>query len=57
MCFLISLILGDWSDDGITQENNTYRHKVLDLTFNSPCSSKSWKSNDDNFYFHTVCLI
>jgi len=41
MCFLTSLALGEWSDDGVTQENNTYRHKVLDLTSNSSCSSKS----------------
>jgi len=41
MCFLTSLVLGDWSDDDVTQENNTYRYKVLDLTSNSFYSSKS----------------
>lgn len=37
------LMSGDWSDDGVAQENNTRKRKALDLT---PSSSKSRKGND-----------
>jgi len=44
--FRQSLASGDWSDDGVTQENNTHKRKVSDLTPNSPRSSKFRKGND-----------
>ena len=44
--FRQSLASCDWSDDDMTQENNTYKRKVLDLTPHSPRSSKFRKGND-----------
>ena len=44
--FRQSLASGDWSNDGVAQENKTRKHKALDLTPDSPRSSKFRKVND-----------
>jgi len=44
--FQQSFASGDWSNDGVVQENKTCKCKALDFTPNLPCSSKFRKVND-----------